>query len=107
MNTGFRIHGKKQIAATSVVATISLMCLLNGHQIEHGNEIRFFVNLENNSVCSSDVHTIDLHFGMQTFYIRSVVRIFKFTDVIKNMTPDLFRIFPEGLNNALLNYDFH
>ena len=83
------------------------MCLLDSHQIKYMDNIRFLVNFENNGVNPPNVHTIDLNFRMQAFYIRCVVRIFKFTEMTKNMPPYLLRKFLEGLNNTLLNSDFH
>jgi len=83
------------------------MCLLNGHQIQNNYLIRFFVNFKNQGICPPDMHTIYLHFGMQTFYIGCAEWIFKFAEVVEDMFPDLLRIFLKSLNNALLNSDFH
>jgi len=83
------------------------MCLLNGHQIKNNHAIRLFVNFKNYRISPPDMHAIYLHFGMQAFYIGCAVRIFKFAEVVEDMFPDLLRKFLKGLNNALLNADFH
>jgi len=83
------------------------MRLFDAHQLKHSNEIRFFVNLKNNGVGSPDMHTIDLHFGMQTFYIGCAVRIFKFAEVVEDMHPDLFRVLFKGLDDTSFDLYIH
>ena len=58
------------------------------------------MNLENYGVSPSNVHTIYLHFGMETFYIGCAIRIFQFTEAAEDMFPYLLWIFFEGLNDA-------
>ncbi len=83
------------------------MCLLDGHQIKDHHAVWFFVNFENYRIDPPDMHTIDLHFGMQAFHIRCMVRIFKFAEVVEDMFPDLLRILFEGLDDASFNLNIH
>jgi hypothetical protein len=74
---GYIMALKKDLeATTSIVATVSLVCLLDSHQVKHLDNVRFLVNLENYGVSPPDVHSIDLHFRMQAFYVRCVERTF-------------------------------
>lgn len=98
---------KKSWSQLSVIATISLVRLFDGHQIKNHHAVLLFVNFENNSISPPDIHTVYLHLGMQTFYIGCAVWIFKFAEVVEDVFPDLLRIFLKGLDHALLNVDFH
>lgn len=91
----------------SVVTTISLVSLLDGHQVNDHHAVWFFVNFENYRMGSPDVHTIDPHFGMQTFHIGCAVRIFKFAEVVEDMHPDLFRVFFKGLYDTSFDLYIH
>jgi len=83
------------------------MSLLNGHQIKDHHAFWLFVNFENYGIGPPDMHTIYLHFGMQTFYIGCAVRIFKFAEVVEDMFPDLLRIFFECLDDTSFDLNIH
>ena len=83
------------------------MCLLNGHQIKDHHAVQLFVNFENYRIRPPDMHTIYLHFGMQTFYIGCAVRIFKFAEVVEDMFPDLLRILFECPDDTSFDLNIH
>ena len=90
-----------------MVTAISLVCLPDGHQIKDHHTVQLFVNFENYGMGPPDVHAIDLHFGVQTFYIRCAVRIFKFAEVVEDMFPDLLRILFESVYDPPFNLNIH
>jgi hypothetical protein len=44
---------------------------------------------------------------MKTFYIGCAVRIFKFAEVVEDMSPDLLRILFEGLDDTSFDLYIH